>query len=330
MNINKYCRNLAQRGISLIEFTLTMLISIPCVIFVQNEVIKIFDDVIANNMVNSFYEIANYIGEDVQNGNFPFYLQSGVYNQISLKQILSNEYFTIALSDKKVQFYIKPERNAYTGNINGYYVLGILLPPSNLKISRLITYDILGSTAGYIDKNNIVSVNGSFGNISMSSDPALNPVPKTATSVVYYGYFPVKKNNQTVIEPHLNPGSVILNGQDLSLEDGHIDLSHCDLTCMNETVLLTWIEQGYRNLEIQLVVGDGSLGSAQLELPAPILPGVYYLSLAIILDAIKRSGLTFLQTQYNPVTLGFYISGTDEQDNPVRVPFIGKINFFYN
>ncbi len=306
-----------------------MLISIPCIIFVQNEVIKIFDDVIAKNMVNSFYEIANYIGEDVQNGLL-FYLQSGVYYRISLKQILSNEYFNIALSDKKIQFYIKPERSSYTGKINGYYVLGILQPPSNLKISRLITYDVLGSTAGYIDKNNIVSVNGSFGNISISSDPALNPVPKTATSVVYYGYFPVKKTNQTVIEPHLNPGSVILNGQDLRLDDGHIDLSHCDLTCMNETVMLTWIEQRYRNLGIQLEVGDGSLGAAQIELPAPILPGVYYLSLAIILDAIKRSGLTFLQTQYNPVTLGFYITGTDEQGNPVRVPFIGKINLFYN
>lgn len=306
-----------------------MLISIPCVIFVQNEVIKIFDDVIAKNMVDSFYEVANYIGEDVQNGNYPFYLQSGVYNQISLKQILSNEYFTIALSDKKVHFYTKPERNAYTGKIDGYYVLGILQPPSNLKISRLITYDILGSTAGYIDKNNIVSVNGSFGNISMSSDPVLNPVPKTATSVIYYGYFPVKKN-QSVIEPHLNPGSVILNGQDLSLEDGNIDLSHCDLTCMNETVLLTWIEQEYSNLGIQLEVGDGSLGAAQLELPAPILPGVYYLPLAIILEAIKRSGLTFLQTQYNPVTLGFYITGNDAQGNPVRVSFLGKINLFYN
>ena len=324
MRLNKANQNFNQKGLSLIEFALTILISVPCIVFVQNQVMKIFDDVIANNMVYSFYEISSYIGSELQHGDFPFRLTPYGYTQISTEEILSNQYFSISLSAEKVHFYIKAWHSSYTGKVDGYFVLGVLQPPEKLHISRLIAYNILGSSAGYFNNNIIISINNSFADIHLEEDPVLKRIPRNVTSIVYYGYFPANKNNHsTIIVPHLNAGSVILDGKELIFSEGNIDLSHCDLKCMNEMVQLSWIEQGYRNLGINLIVDDG-MNSSSLELAVPVLPGVYYLSVGNIINKMKSAGLISTKV-YQPVTLRFCISGTNVNGNSSCVPFLGKI-----
>lgn len=330
MILNKVNQKINQKGISLIEFTLTILISVPCIVFVQNQVMKIFDDVIAQNIVDSFYEISGYIGGELQDGDFPFRLKPYGYTQISTEEVLSNKYFSISLSAEKVHFYIKAWHNSHTGKINGYFLLGVLQPLGKLHISRLITYNILGSSAGYFNKNNITSINSSFADINLEEDPVLKMIPRNVSSIVYYGYFPVNKNSHsTMVAPHLNVGPVILGGKDLSFSEENIDLSHCDLKCMNETLQLSWIEQGYKNLVINLIVDDGIIHFTSLELTVPVLPGVYYQSLGNIINTIKYAGLISTKA-YLPVTLRFSISGTDINDNSVNIPFLGKIILSYS
>lgn len=319
--IIKHKNKMGQRGISLIEFTLTILISIPCIIFVQNRVVNIFDDVIAKNMIYSFYSVANYIGEKVQNRESSYELSSENYTRVPTKELLSDKYFSFYLSDNLVRFYIRPEQNKFSDIVNGYYILGVLSPPDNLTLSKSLVYDILGSTAGYINGENIISITNSFSAINLSSNSTLKSFPKN--SVFYFNYFP-KNRYEQVFKPHINADAIVLNGKSLAEHDGIIDYTHCDINCMNRSILLTWREQGFGKIKIQLEVNN-SIDIPPIDLPPPTSPGVYYISL-LALNELLTNKYDVHFSPYNPILLNFSLFGVDVYGKTSRIPFIGKID----
>ncbi|EKF0975009.1 hypothetical protein OX373_002604 [Salmonella enterica] len=300
-----------QRGISFIELILTVIISLPCIVFVQNQVINVFDDVIARNILLSYKEMALYV-EDSQ--IWTSFTKSDDYVKLDTSSVLSNKFFDIGLADEKVQFYIKSDGVLHPDGVRGYYIIGVLSQPDTLKISPVLIYDILGSNAGYIKNGYMNSVNGSFNPIKIESNPIFSSINPEKTNIIFYDFF--FKKIETSLDFFLKADSISLEEQS---DKGSIKISACNSDCLNGKISFTWFSYGIKDFSIYIEQINNNYISSPIKLATPPLEGLYEMSVSQLLSVLKASG--YYSSDYGNLSIGFGITGRDLDGQNIHSTF---------
>ncbi|EBR4274551.1 hypothetical protein HG772_003902 [Salmonella enterica] len=299
-----------QRGVSFIELILTVIISLPCIIFVQDQIISVFNNVIARNVLASYKEIALYIeGSPL----WTTFTKSDYYVKLDTSNILSNKFFDINLLDNRVQFYTKSDGILHPDGVRGYYIIGILSQPETLKISPVSIYNALGSNAGYIENGYIHSVSGSFKPVNINSDPALRNIDTKKTNIIFYDFF--FKKIETSEDYFLKADSISMEDQ----PDNEIRISFCNSSCLNGKIFFSWLFYGMNDLSIFIdKINDMSI-SQPIKLATPPLAGFYEISVSQLLSALRASGYTL--SDYDNFSIGFGITGIDSDGHSIHSTF---------
>ncbi|ELD0488110.1 hypothetical protein QUQ58_004720 [Escherichia coli] len=266
-----------QMGLSLIELMIALTLTIPFIIFMQNQIMDIIDLYVQKNILNSLKMATTALSNAYSDNG-----ECSTDNEYKLIDRLPNSISSFEAKHINFSFFIKYSCPYFS-------VLGVYTPPKSIHISNETAYDILGANGGYLSGENIVSFTHSFKSI-----PVKDIQNKKGPFFAYLILAEKLNANEEEIK-----GDVYFNGTNYHA-DGIYDI--CFDRSVNNYMTLTWKpgknyepQEGrfnlllkFENEENPLIINESNL----------LLNGIYY---APVSDFFKYSTDTKKELQAGDV-----------------------------
>ena len=258
-----------QKGLSILELIISLIISIPIVILIQEQIMGVVNAFINRNILISFKNSVNDVSR--------LYPVNGVCNN-------NETYKLIQASDEKNSLY-KVEYNYFKfymkDSCEGTYFLGLFFVPKTMADLNVLASDVLGTGGGYLLGGDIVSFHHSFKDISA------NDFDVKSGSV--FAYLVFRKRNDEFM---LTPQDIYWGGEEYKAKD-EVTYNICPLskTRDNDIITLTWNSDNYRNIHVNLIVQNKYSEPTKIKLPDPLFHEIYYVSIEEVLRLGGQDGV---------------------------------------